>query len=111
MAIDVHIPLGVVSNAPEDRFNSSVTIKSIAGSKREADARRLRFFAGTPCKNNHFIRDLITNTKQPFSIRYRRSGKCAICEFHRKLDRGYHKKRTAIGTKPSYADYKDKHHR
>lgn len=111
MAIETHLPLGMVSGRECDKYNKAPSVYRIAGSLKEAEARRLRFYAGDVCENNHRIRDLITGVKQPFSPRIRRNGRCVYCEFWKRFNLHRNKKKRRRIVRQTYGEIKDKTHR
>ncbi|CAH0447893.1 hypothetical protein SM033_00069 [Vibrio phage vB_VpaM_sm033] len=71
----------------------------------------MRFYAGPVCPKNHRIRDLVTHTKIPFSVRFKRDDKCAWCTFFARVNARKPKKKKGTRIRDGYATYKDKSHR
>lgn len=109
--IDAHVPLGIVSQVESEKYSKVPVIKKIAGSKKESQVRRLRFYAGDVCEKNHRIRDLITHTKIPYSVRFKENDKCVWCEFFSRVNRRKPKKKRNRKIRDSYRSVKDKAHR
>lgn len=109
--IDAHVPLGIVSQVESEKYSKRPVIKKIAGSKKEAEVRRIRFYAGDVCEKNHRIRDLVTHTKIPYSVRFKLNDKCVWCELFARVNRAVKKKKRTVRIRDGYDKYKDKTHR